>query len=112
MKRNGYAKRGEMSPREFDKNLCWGVNNMLYVLGCRDVVDCQPTSLAGTANVAFGRELLKRQVNVDLRQFAQWLKRFKTGGEECRDEILAALERKFSKLSNQPTNQPTNDNDN
>lgn len=111
MKRNGYAKRGEMTPREYDRNLCWAVNNMLQVLGCRDVADCQPTTLAGVANVAFGRELLKRQVNVDLRQFAEWLKRFKTGGEECRAEVLATLERKFSKLSNNQ-NQPTNDNDN
>ena len=102
MKRNGYAKRGEMPPKEFDRNLCWAINNMLNLLGCSGIVDCQPTSMAGTINVAFGYGLLKKQVHADIRKFAQWIKGLKPDGEASRDMILSMLERKFEQLTNQP----------
>ncbi len=99
--KHAIPKRGRTRQSGDDQHVCWTINNLLAELGCKGVVDCQPTSEPGLISVAFGFDILKKQVHVDRRKFGTYLTTVQGTGEVSRDAILHMLERKFEQFTNQ-----------
>lgn len=106
-----HNRRETRRPDDDARHACWGINKLLEVLGCGGVVDCQPTTEPEIINVAFGFSLLRKNVNVHRRRFADYLKALPISSDGHRDAVLEMLERKFTQLLSLNTQQ-TNDNDN